>query len=823
MRLTARIFSLVAVGVLALTSCRLGERDLEKVEIFTQYHGVTFVDKFKVWATGPDELIARDAFFEPENYVYDGSAVYLTALRGETEAFQLVINADYGNINDVDVDVAPLAGPGGARIAADRIYVYFEYYVTVETPGDYRGRAGAVPDPLPPLAEPFDLAKAQAQPLFVVVDVPYNAKAGRYAGDVVVSAKNAETQKLTLEVMVLPEVLEPSLLPPAFVEPDYRAIAAWEERKPELPLKNEKLAPYLDLFSSRGVRALDGGYSQRRLTTSKRKAAEGWAAAAGGVTPTFFYLSPTAEGVRPDIDAMAEEYKALYDGWGEKKPASPVIWTAFEGGSSSPLAEGPSSAARWRDLAKAASTWPGKPALAAATSPYRDAPGASLGASVSCWVPAFRDVAICPERYQNISRGQYYFLRADGSGADVLDGRRAGPRLLSWYGYLWGAAGVIALAPPAKALRPRNPWSDDPMVGTAAEFGNGLATWFYPGGPAGVEAPVSSIRLELLRQGLEDWALFKMVEKKRGRDYVRERLEALLPYAVEDVGDVSVRELGHNQIFELRRALLAELAAAPAAGRPAGIAGHVVDAAGNTFYHARVAGGDFATYTAEDGSYRLWYGTGQGPLEVSAPGFRNEPTNGGPVKLYRGLKGLLPVFDFEAGIDAAFWLSGDESDALAVSEERGVVREGKIAVAVEFPCGRTSRVVNLYPRLKDFSKYHRFEFFAYNPNDFIVDLWLLLLDDETLDVGRQYRRRISLRPRAWTCVSYRVEHLPQAGEPTFGLEADGSYVVKPAYLPDLSRIIGVGFEADGLTAYGGKGNAGSYKVVIDDVKLVTFE
>ncbi len=810
------------VATSCVVGCRPDEKKLERVDVYTQYHGVTFVDKFKIWATGPDELITRDAFFEADNYIYDGSAVYLTALRGETEAFQLVINADYGNVNDVEVDVGPLAGPGGAQIGADRISVYFEYYLRVETPTDYRGRTGEFPDALPPLTEPFDLAKAQAQPLFVVVEIPADAKAGKYVGDVTVRAKAAASQKLTLEVVVLAEELEPSLLPAAFLEPDYRAIAAWEEGKPELPVKKDKLQGYFNLLSSRRVIALDGGYSQRRLTASAKRAAEDWTEATPAARPTFFYLSPTAEDERPGVDAMAEEYRVLYGAFGDEKPSEPVIWTAFKGGSPSPFEGEAASATWWSDLAKAASTWPGKPALAAATSPYRGAPGVSLAGTVSYWMPTFGDVAVCPERYQNLRRGHRYFIRVDGSGGDVLDGRRAGPRLISWYGYLWGAQGLSALAPPRAAARPKNPWLDDPMSGTASSFGNGLGTWFYPGTPAGVEGPVSSVRLELLRQGLEDWALFKMVEKKRGRGYVRERLQALLPYAVDDLADVSARELGNNQIFELRRALLAELGGAPA-GRRADTAGRVADASGNPLYHARVAGGNFAAYTGGDGSYSLRFRDGGGALKVSASGFRSGETRGGGVTLYRRLKGLLPLFDFEAGIDAAFWLSGDSKDALAVSEELDAVREGKVALAAEFPCGRISRIVNLYPRVKDISKHHRLEFAAYNPNDFIVDVWLLLLDDEALDVDRQFRRLISLRPRAWTRVSYRIKDLPRSGEPKFEIKRDGSCVVKGAYRPDLTRIVGVGFEADGLAAYGGKADAASYKVVIDDVKLVIFE
>ncbi len=813
----------IAVLGSVVIGCRLGERRLEKVDIFTQYHGVTFVEKFKIWATGADELVAKDAFYEHENYVYDGAAVSLTALRGETEAFQLVVNADYGNVNDVGVSISPLIGPDGSRIPESRISVFFEYYLTLEKASDYRGRAGEVPDPLPPLAEPFDLAKGEAQPLFVVVDVPRDAARGEYAGVITVKAKKAETQKLKLRVTVLEPVLDASSLPPAFLEPDYRAVAAWEGGKPREPAKREALAPYMDLLTSRGVRPFDCGYCQRRLTASEKRAVAEWAEVAACAGPVFFYLSPAADGGMPSLEEMGEEYKTLYDAFDKGKPSEPVVWAAFEGGSPSPLVGGPASAVWWRDLAAGAKTWPGAPALAVACSPYRGAPGVSLAAAASYWAPRFSDVALSPGRYRNLPKGNRYFIRADDSGGDILDGRRAGARLISWYGYLWRAAGLATLAPPANAVRPRNPWLDDPMAGTAAAFGNGLGTWFYPGGPAGIDKPVSSIRLELLRQGLEDWALFRMVEKKRGRAYVEERLKALLPYAVDDLRDVSTRVLGNNQIFELRQAMLAEVAGGAAAGTPVDIRGRVVDARGRTLRDVRVGGATFATYTAEDGSYRLRYRESGEAIQVSTSGFDDAETRGGVVTLYRGLKGLLPVFDFEAGIDAAFWLSGDEADALAASEERDVVREGRVALAAEFPCGRTSRVVNLYPRLKDFSKHHSLEFALYNPNYFVVDVWLLLLDDEALTFDRQYRRKISIRPRAWTRVSYSTKYLRRAGEPRFAFESGGSYALKPGYALDLSHVVGVGFEADGLTSWGGKDNSGSYKVIIDDVKLVIFD
>ncbi len=82
MRRFTQIIGLV-VAASCVVGCRTGEKKLERVDVYTQYHGVTFVEKFKVWATGPDELINKDAFFEPENYIYEDfieSATKLCAL-----------------------------------------------------------------------------------------------------------------------------------------------------------------------------------------------------------------------------------------------------------------------------------------------------------------------------------------------------------------------------------------------------------------------------------------------------------------------------------------------------------------------------------------------------------------------------------------------------------------------------------------------------------------------------------------------------------------------------------------------------------------------
>ena len=817
-----RRYPILFLAVVSLLGAACGRRgELERVPLYTQYHGVTFGEKFKVWATGADEAVDRRAFYEPQNYIFDGKTVRLGALRGETEAFQLVVNADYGNINDVTVVPGELRGPGGATIPAANVDVFFEYYLNVKTPSGPGCRAGAVADALPPLREPFDLAKAEAQPLFVVIRVPAETPPGEYEGVITVNAKGAAAQQLGVKLAVVPQLLDASLLPPAFLEPDYAAWAAWAGHAGR-PLSPKELSPYYDLLAARRCYPLDGGYAQRRLTAAGARAAKEWAKGAAAVTPTFFYLSPQADGRAPGAAVLATEYERLYEACGKTPPREPVVWFAFPGGSPAPFEAGAAAFAWWGEMRKAAAAWPGRPALAAAASPLRGAPGVDLGPAGGVWAAPCGDVAACPERYARLRGGGRYYLRLDGSGADVVDGRRAGARLLSWYGYLWGAAGLLGLAPPADAVRPANPWQDELMSGTAAAYGNGLGLWCYPGAPAGVEGPVTSARLELLRQGLEDWVLFRLAERKLGREYVAERLMALLPYDVGNLNDVEARDLGTNQLYELRMDLLSALAGKAAPGRDAPLAGRVTDAPGAPVYHARVGDATFATYTDEAGGFRLRYRGEKEAPEAEAPG-SGRGDAGAAVTLRRGLRGLEPVYDFEGGVDPALWLAGEKTDALAAAEERELVHEGRIALSVAFPCGRVSRVVNLYPRQKDFGPYNTLEFDLYNPNDFIVDVWFLVLDDPAADVDQQFRQRITLRPRGWTRVSYRLRSFADGGEGRYRPGVKGGITIQPAYRPEMSNVIGFGFEADGLAAAGGKGNAGSYRVIVDNFKVVKFE
>jgi len=107
--------------------------------------------------------------------------VELHAARDESESFQLVVIPGGKALEGVAVEPAPLAGPGGKLdLEWNRVG-----YVKTAPPSYAVEYVGWWPDPLWPPG-PFDLAADGRQPLWFRVDVPPDAAPGRYAGQVTI-------------------------------------------------------------------------------------------------------------------------------------------------------------------------------------------------------------------------------------------------------------------------------------------------------------------------------------------------------------------------------------------------------------------------------------------------------------------------------------------------------------------------------------------------------------------------------------------------------------------------------------------------------------
>jgi hypothetical protein len=207
-----------------------------------------------VWAVDDGEKIKRDATslgFErgEDNPVWaPGLPVRLFALRNETVAFQVVVEADDAELDGVSVDLDALAGPGGAvlanapgaedptRFVGRPIERFVEHYLDVtrasggrvagESIGWLDGAApkagawtGAVPDALIPVEVapawspyPLRIAPRTNGVVWIDVTVPRDQPPGVYTGSVVVRAGSAPLATLPVELEIEDAVLPDRIL-----------------------------------------------------------------------------------------------------------------------------------------------------------------------------------------------------------------------------------------------------------------------------------------------------------------------------------------------------------------------------------------------------------------------------------------------------------------------------------------------------------------------------------------------------------------------------------------------------------------------------------
>jgi hypothetical protein len=146
-------------------------------------------------------------------------AVSVELARNEYQAFQLAL-CGTASTTHLSVAVSPLKGPGGGELPPVKVervgYVPVDYpsaYYSTEVPnwcrkvprgaGATDGWAGWWPDPLAPGAS-LDLSPNQTQPVWFTVHAPKQASPGRYQAEVTLGDGGRSVRKIPLTVQVLP-------------------------------------------------------------------------------------------------------------------------------------------------------------------------------------------------------------------------------------------------------------------------------------------------------------------------------------------------------------------------------------------------------------------------------------------------------------------------------------------------------------------------------------------------------------------------------------------------------------------------------------------
>jgi len=102
----------------------------------------------------------------------------------------------------------------------------------------------------------------------------------------------------------------------------------------------------------------------------------------------------------------------------------------------------------------------------------------------------------------------------------------------------------------------KGPWLEPFLGPYPKRYFNGGGLLFYPGKDAGFDGPVTSIRLKNLREGLEDYEYFAILEKKGQTEFVKKIVDSICPewweFTTNPEALLKAREQLAKKIVELR-------------------------------------------------------------------------------------------------------------------------------------------------------------------------------------------------------------------------------------------------------------------------------
>lgn len=506
-----------------------------------------------------------------------GQAVQLAAARNEYEPFQLVLRPSRP-LPRVEVSASPLVGPGGAKIAAPEIRLV--EYVKVVHPTDGVSSAGLWPDPLPRYDGPFSVAAGRNQPLWLVVYVPPRAPAGAYQGTVTINAGGQRLQapvKLWVWDFALPEHVSIrsgfGFSPGLVAQYDNLAGEAYREVIDEYyrAFQSHRMAPYTPM------RRPEVSFGQRQLEERQGRVSFDWT---DFDRDAEYYLeelgfnsfSMPITGLGGGIPGSKEA--AELAGAKAGTPEYRELMAQYLGGIQRHLEE-----KGW--LEKAYVYWYDEPApevyeyvrggmrtlqeYAPKLNRFLTVrPVKELYGEVNTWcvpVGAYREKD-CQAR-QRLGEEIWWYLccgpRAPYVGL-FIDHPAVDFRVWLWMSYKYQVTGILiwtvnwwtsATAFPDSL---QNPWEDpmsyvagyDTPAGTKAFWGNGDGRLWYPanrrvGGDKRPhsEGPVPSLRVELLREGIEDYEYFKLLEGLAARPGAPAAAKALLAVPPEVCQDLT--------------------------------------------------------------------------------------------------------------------------------------------------------------------------------------------------------------------------------------------------------------------------------------------
>lgn len=484
-------------------------KDLNAVSLRIQHLRCACADTAGLgYAVGTESAlrkIMRDEMFQGEF----GKPASMSLAKNEYESVQVCVLAHDKALTGVQVWVSDLKGPGGAVIPADKIKTNLVDWVDCKPARYGADHYGWIPDPLMSLA-PFDVAKGTLRPVWITVHTPVDITSGTYIGTVSVKPANAPATEVPIAVKVwdfaVPTRMQAKT---AFAFFDYE-FGAWYGKG----LTREQRLEWYDFLLQHRINPTNI-YSRDPVPTKEDIP---FCAERG---MNAFTLSCTWGKEEEEIDKMAEwmrEYeKFLKDnGWWDM----PYIYGFDE--------LGPERFQELRDTyGGIKKRFPDLPTMTTI------APQPELKGAVDIWVPLTSNyVHEVAEQYRQGGDDVWWYVCCHPYHPwpnYFVDYNAADPRILWWMSWKENCPGILYYAINLwennykledKDAKPGNDWERAMVSGkrwpeikwnthTCAAF-NGDGHLVYPGPNM---KPIASIRLVSIRDGIEDFEYFYILDQ----------------------------------------------------------------------------------------------------------------------------------------------------------------------------------------------------------------------------------------------------------------------------------------------------------------------
>ena len=482
---------------------------------------------------------------KPDSAPGNAQTVIIKAARNEYEPFQVILQSQE-NLKKLDVTVSDLVGDDGQKIGKENIALFREHYIHARVPS-YRcdNPPGWYPDALIPfvnpitgeradpkdtrfVAAPFDIWAGQNQAIWVDVFVPRNADAGDYTGELAVTVGGAEALKVPINLTVwdfaLPDVPSMKAHFGGYTRTaKWHGLAANSEEFRQIELRyceamaDHRICPEIPAHLHPKANP-DGSISTEETHAQLREFIEKMRVNSFQIR--FSTRSPYSDPLGEDRDRATRYLRNLYD-YLEENSWAEMSYTY--------MIDEPNDAEAY-DRVRAFAEFlheahPRLKFLCTEQTPTQNPEWGDFYGYVDIWVPLWplHDEENAQERLDSGEELWSYTALCQGKQPSPfwqLDFPVLNYRISAWGSWQYQMTGLLYWSV-VFWERVKDPWLDQLTI-----YGryNGDGSLLYPGADAGIDGPVTSIRLKNIREGMEDYEYFRILSDLGDNDFVNEQV-----------------------------------------------------------------------------------------------------------------------------------------------------------------------------------------------------------------------------------------------------------------------------------------------------------